>query len=323
VAEASINGNHIADVSHTLMDAAGDAAPEEHRRKRSSPDKKPAYDFTEPHRRLYFSIDVEKAGKHQTDSLIAVGICVAALPEGVLEKRRWCLPNVTRFEPRCVAEFWSKFPALLVELVNEGKNEVAVHQFLSIETFLRSWETRLSNSDIFSYNGRAVLVSDNPSYDLYHFDVAMEACFPDHNPLHYTRSGAYRPVEDCSERLEAQGLNLKVVEKFLADIGVSNDHKPGALHFVPLRHRATQHQELPNTHFSLCQRTTQRRSFGSTPSQRPTLRCSRTSTRASVSSGATFINACVQSQRRQCWRWPKSTTITPGATWRRNAPSRQ
>jgi len=184
-------------------------------------------------RKLYFGLDVEKAGKHQNDSLIAVGIAVFAVPEGILEKRRWCMPNVTRFEPRCISEFWGKHADLLTELVAEGQNKNALEQFRSIESFLDKWEMetlparqRVDLRTCASYNGKAVLVSDNPAFDLYHFDAAMEALVPDHNPLHYTRTGIYRSVEDSSERIEAQGMDWNMINTFLLSIGVTNSHRP-------------------------------------------------------------------------------------------------
>jgi hypothetical protein len=68
--------------------------------------------------------------------------------------------------------------------------------------------------------------SDNPAFDLGCVDPAWEMVEKNHVPLHYTREGAYRNVWDSSERLDAMGLDSKLINAFLESINVRNDHKP-------------------------------------------------------------------------------------------------
>ena len=175
----------------------------------------------------YFGIDVEKGGARCMDSLIAIGIAVGSPARGVIEKKRWCFPNVNRFEPRCISEFWSKYSDLLLELTEEGKTKKTEKQFQDFAIWLAHHEQVTVPKQVpGGYNGKARLVTDNPSFDVSHVDFAWEQVEPDHTSLHYTRAGSYRPVDDPTERLTAQGIDWKKIDKFMEGIGVSHDHRP-------------------------------------------------------------------------------------------------
>lgn len=178
-------------------------------------------------RTLYFGIDVEKLGCHQHDSLLAVGLAVADTEVGVIDAKRWCFPGPYVVEELCMTEFWSKHPKLLVDLMAEGCKANAVEQFRDIKRWLTKYEMEtLEIEETSTYNGRCSIGSDNPAFDLGAIDPAWERAENNHTPLHYTRCGMYRNVWDSSERIDAMGLDRKLIDKFLASINVRNDHNP-------------------------------------------------------------------------------------------------
>lgn len=180
-----------------------------------------------PIRTLYFGIDVEKLGRNQDDSLIAIGIAVGDTKTGVIEAKRWCFPGPYVVEKRCMTEFWAKHTKLLVDLMAEGSETDAVKQFRDITLWLDMYERQtVRPGETSTYNGRCSMGSDNPSFDLGCVDPAWERTEKNHVPLHYTRSGAYRNVWDSSERIEAMGLDSKPINAFLESINVRNDHNP-------------------------------------------------------------------------------------------------
>lgn len=176
-------------------------------------------------RTLYFGIDVEKLGRHHDDSLIAIGIAVADTKSGVIEAKRWCFPGPYVVEKLCMEEFWSKHSKLLTDLISEGSEANAGAQFQDIRRWLARYECQTARLGD-TYNGRCSIGSDEPSFDLACVDAAWEKVEKNHEPLHYTRSGAWRNVWDSSERIEALGLDKKLITAFLESINVRNDHKP-------------------------------------------------------------------------------------------------
>lgn len=178
-----------------------------------------------PLRTLYFGLDVEKLGRHQDDSLIAVGIAVADTTTGVIEAKRWCFPGPYVVEKLCMEEFWSKHSKLLADLIAEGCGANAEAQFQDIRQWLARYERQTASLGD-TYNGRCSIGSDEPSFDLACVDATWEKVEKNHEPLHYTRSGAWRSVWDSSERIAALGLDTKLINAFLESINVRNDHKP-------------------------------------------------------------------------------------------------
>ncbi len=177
--------------------------------------------------RLYFGLDIESGGRHASDTLVAVGLCVASTRDGVLHKLRVVPPDGNRFEPRCIIEYWSKNAHLLQ--IFETEKCASVCEALGRIEQLLSWERQTCPPGAqapSAYNERAVLVSDNPAYDVAHLDAAMERWRPGHVPLHYTRAGAYRPVQDPSERVDALGLDGAKLKAFLGAINVRHTHMP-------------------------------------------------------------------------------------------------
>lgn len=178
-------------------------------------------------RTLYFGIDVEKLGPRQNDTLLAVGLAVADTERGVIDAKRWCFPGPYVVEELCMTEFWSKHPKLLVDLIAQGCKTSAAEQFRDIRRWLTKYETEtLEIDETSTYNGRCSIGSDNPAFDLGAIDPAWERVEGNHVPLHYTRCGMYRDAWDSSERIDAMGLDRKLIKKFLASINVRNDHNP-------------------------------------------------------------------------------------------------
>lgn len=180
--------------------------------------------------RLYFGIDIEKAGRHSSDSIISVGLCVADTRSGTIQKLRVSPPDGNRFEARCICEFWSNHPELLKRFTLE-RCESVENALSRISSFLSSHEEKTvpEVGPAATYNGRAILVSDNPAYDVAQLDAGMERWTTKggvHIPLHYTRSGAYRPVSDSCERIEALGLDEERLKAALAALGIRTSHMP-------------------------------------------------------------------------------------------------
>lgn len=177
-------------------------------------------------KKLYFGLDVEKCGRHATDSLIAVGFAVASTTDGTIEKKRWCFPGPYAFEPRCIVQFWSKHPMLLEKLTLEGLGQDTSELFKNLSGWLHGYEGKTGDGNGRGYNWDASLVCDNPAYDVAQLDMAWEEETPGHIPLHHTRIGDYRSVYDCSERLRALEIPMDEVTGFLTRIGVSQTHCP-------------------------------------------------------------------------------------------------
>jgi hypothetical protein len=151
---------------------------------------------------------------------------VASTTDGIIEKKRWCFPGPYAFEPRCIAQFWSKHPQLLEQLTVEGTGQDTSEVFKNLSEWLHGYEGKTGSGNGRGYNWEANLVSDNPAYDVTQLDMAWEEETPGHVPLHHTRIGDYRSVYDCSERLSALEIPKAEVEGFLTRIGVAQTHYP-------------------------------------------------------------------------------------------------
>lgn len=166
--------------------------------------------------RIYMGIDVEKAGRHRKDSLLAIGVCIGDTEVGVRAKQTWCIggPDNKRWEIRCMTEFWANQTELLKRIEKEGLPKAEALK--GFEDFCKKWEK----------DNKVILVSDNPLFDGGAIDDALEELQEDHVPIHYTRDGRYRSVEDCSERYDGSGMPWALLDGFLTNIGVSHDHYP-------------------------------------------------------------------------------------------------
>jgi len=172
-----------------------------------------------PKKTVLLVIDIEKGGNRLDHPLLAIGFCLGDLDRGVIEKRTWCCrPQPGQaWEMRCVYEFWCKHPDVMRRIDVEGKP--LREQMTSIAEYLASVDARFPTA---THN--VVVVSDNPSFDIGHFDYYFCGALPDQPPLHYSRANEYRTVEDPSERLEA--LHMWGAERTLLETLAKHDHWP-------------------------------------------------------------------------------------------------
>jgi hypothetical protein len=184
---------------------------------------------------LLFGVDVEKAGKLLTHSLMAVGFAVLSLSKGdIVASNTWCVgpPDDSNWEPRCIAEFWKDNIHVLNRIRAQGMPKQRVLQ--SVAEFLTTWEAKVKPSSSPGWQGGVVLVSDAPSFDesILNFEFqSLEDPVLENHTLHYTmptpsRPSKWRSVEDCSERVAALGLPRTFFEKFFEQHNVVHDHWP-------------------------------------------------------------------------------------------------
>jgi len=164
-----------------------------------------AEDTPQP-QKVYLAIDIEKGGDSQSaHPLLAIGVCLGSggREPRVLEKRTWCLspfPGQTMC-PRCVAEFWSEFPALLERIRAEAVEPLA--GLASFDEWLTGLHARYAPASI-------ELLSDNPAYDIGTLDGVLSARGIRTLPVRYLGDGAYRSIGDPSEMVKGQGTKAKV-----------------------------------------------------------------------------------------------------------------
>lgn len=185
---------------------------------------------------LFFGIDVEKAGRLLSHSLLAVGAAVLSLKRAeILASDVWCIgpPDDGNWEPRCIAEFWKDQVHVLNKIRANGMPKKMALRGLA--QFLRAWEAKVTPSNSPGWQGGTILVSDAPSYDEsvlnYEFQTSSMEGLSDHT-LHWTfprdfrTPSKWRDVEDCSERVAALCLPKGFFDVFYANNGIVHDHWP-------------------------------------------------------------------------------------------------
>lgn len=179
----------------------------------------------------YLSIDIESVGDRFDHSVIAIGACFGPADGS------WSRQQLIKFrgnlkplpgdseDPRCMAEFWAKFPRVYDEIVAAAEDaSVVMTRFLAFcQQLVATYE------DAPGANGRIKIVTDCPDFDLgrlhYLGEVATKT-WP--TPIrNLGKPGARHGQVDPSERLDAL-RQREICDYWLGCNvpGVVHDHRP-------------------------------------------------------------------------------------------------
>ena len=139
---------------------------------------------------IYLAIDLEVFGPRICDEVVAVGVCLGDHVGNVIEKKTWCVKTDTAIHP-AAKPFWDHNKNVLDGIRKHAQNVEDV--WPAIATWLD--KKREEYSDL-------IIVSDNPGFDIYRFNVAIER-FADRPGIQYTKDCDYCFTVDPSERLAA------------------------------------------------------------------------------------------------------------------------
>lgn len=160
--------------------------------------------------RTYVAVDVEKKGNGFAYPVIQVGVAWGT-GLGDIATRSFCFDyRSVGFERRCYDEYWSKQLALLARIGRE-----AVEPGQQWPAFVEFWNV--------TFGADAVIVSDNPAYDLAAIDFHVwEWCR--RFPIRNTAVGGYREVHDPSERDHALPSDVRAAIRARAAALAPHDH---------------------------------------------------------------------------------------------------
>lgn len=138
---------------------------------------------------VIFAIDLELSGCYlDKDNIVAIGWSAIQLTTGEVVNQGLIslkpLEGRRAFEPRCLDEFWSKYPALLKDLQAVAVPAVQgmAEFFMILDDFDRNYDVRI--------------VTDNPCGDIAWLDLYASMLL-DRRPLCYKfGSNDWRPVYD-------------------------------------------------------------------------------------------------------------------------------
>ncbi len=169
--------------------------------------------MADPAHVVLIGIDIETLGRAMVKHpLVAIGVCLATLDKGVIEKRTWCMQPEAHQEPekRCMDEFWSKHADVLERIQKHAKP--LGEQMLDFNAWLLSVEKRFPASEGY----RIVVLSDNPSFDVGHIDYWLETkCGAP--PLHYSRDGTrYNSIVNPDDMLSMAEFDKQRIGNHLA-----------------------------------------------------------------------------------------------------------
>jgi len=182
--------------------------------------------------KYYLSIDIESVGDRFSDSVVAIGAVFGpadgSWPRAQLLRFRGNLkplPGDTQ-DPRCMTEFWAKFPDVYNEITAAAEDaSVVMDKFL---LFCQQLVAQFEDSPT-GPAGKIKLVTDCPDFDLgrlhYLGEVATKT-WP--TPLrNLGKPGARHGQVDPGERLDALG-KWDACEQWIKHNvpGVVHDHRP-------------------------------------------------------------------------------------------------
>ena len=169
------------------------------------------------------SIDIESGGcQPSKHPLVAIGICF--WNNGLKEKKLFRFEfDYSKFEPRCVEEFWSKNMDKL-----EKFRSLPISNIKEFADYVDKLDEKYPNLTI---------LSDNPAYDIgfinYLYDTQLNR-----KPLQYKYDGKYRIIVDqnsylwamCPELADPWIWDSKVTEKYnLSLTSVHEDSKESGI----------------------------------------------------------------------------------------------
>lgn len=147
-------------------------------------------------KKLYVSVDIEKAGESYDHALLAVAICIGTLESGIISTKTWYMS--TKGQQVClqsICDDWAPTRLdLLDTIAKEGKP--LEEQMFSIYDYMNEVATKAKGYDM-------VLLSDNPSVVFghldYHFRLAQvgkgECLYPFGKTLDNRSPASVNPVD--------------------------------------------------------------------------------------------------------------------------------
>jgi hypothetical protein len=202
---------------------------------------------------IYVALDIEKAGPHPDQPVLAIGAVVASRDDSqrhglVLLRRSWFMKHPcldcgidasedelrdTGFDLDTWRNFWLGNQAALAHIRANASDEA--EQWESFRAFVDSLES-LAPPVADGGPPEVVLVSDNPLFDLGQIDLQLFRRFA-RSSVRYSAQGRYRQVVDPSERLEVmRALEPSLTEALQARVDKTSPltHRPedDAMHIL-------------------------------------------------------------------------------------------
>lgn len=170
----------------------------------------------------YIAIDIEKAGDHINQAIIAIGVAYGDTEGNLDEKRRFCfaVPEEIEFKPSTLK--WWKEDDNKKKILEQIKKE-AVPLEDGMRNFLEFW----SKIEEKYPDNTATICSDNPAYDIGHIDFLKNKLFGGETIRFTTRSKGepiYRWIIDPSVVLWKLGIDKEIEKK--VNQYVEHDHMP-------------------------------------------------------------------------------------------------
>jgi len=142
---------------------------------------------------VYVAIDIEAGGSMYTKHpLLAIGVCVGSLENGVIEKRVWCMDRYLQekdkifMEEKCKTEFWDKHPDVLKKIDANAK---------PLAQQIRDFAKFLDKLEVTHKKRKIVFLSDNPAFDIAWVDYFLMT-IAERPPCRYSTEMVFRSVKD-------------------------------------------------------------------------------------------------------------------------------
>lgn len=177
--------------------------------------------------RLLIAVDIEASGASMTrHKVMSIGVFVAEFndkkPDGYkeIDKRRFnfLIDYEHDFEPRCVEEFWSKYPEQLEACKIDAKDPKIM------------WREFADYIDSYEKKYKVKFLSDNPSFDIAWIDYAYDTIL-DRLPMRFTTDKKFRSVCNAGNVYETAVevfLDKEKAESLTTYVYANscNDHNP-------------------------------------------------------------------------------------------------
>lgn len=169
---------------------------------------------------LVLAFDIERSGCSKEHDTIGIGASVVDYDMNELDSFffKCYIPGETRFEKRCLDEFWSKNLDILKELEYHGdktKKDLEFEMITGFQNFRKKWENYADEN-----KKTLVLTSDNKVYDGGFVNQLIFEHLPGTLPIPYSaEKQKYSPFYETHS--EQKGLLLLIDPKYTKNWGYS------------------------------------------------------------------------------------------------------